>query len=319
MKFRKIIITIILIILVILLINFLGNRNKNVLIGTITESGIYERSIINDGIHRKYSLYIPTSYNWNAPQPLVLFFHGGGGGMYQAIKDYNWQIKADKEGFALVYMHGSSRRNNKILNTWNAGECCAYARDNNIDDVSYVRLVVKDVKSLIKIDDKKIFATGFSNGAMMSYRLACEASDIFAAIAPVAGTDVTKSCNPENPVSVIHIHARDDEAAKFDGGSGRQFEDTAEWVSDFRSVADTVQLWLEYNDIKNSPKRILEKKDVYCDLYISSQKEVAIQLCVLENGGHTWPGGPSAGRRTGTVPSQALDATAVIWDFFNKL
>jgi polyhydroxybutyrate depolymerase len=313
-KFLIICGVVLLIIVVIMYVR--NNRLEKVMSSPVVSAGTYERRVISDGDERRYLLYVPASYDWTAPQPLVLFFHGGGGGMFQAMEDYNWQQKADQEGFALAFMHGSSRRGGNLINTWNAGECCAYARDNNIDDVTYTRRVVSDIQSYLSIDQEKIFATGFSNGAMMTYRLACEASDLFAAIAPVSGTDNTISCNPANPISIIHIHARDDEAAKFDGGSGRQFESTADWVTDFRSVADTMEIWLVYNQLSDESERVFENPGASCDLYTSGMTSVAMQLCALETGGHTWPGGPAAGRRSGVVPSQALDATAVIWDFF---
>jgi polyhydroxybutyrate depolymerase len=278
--------------------------------------GTYEETLTSSDRERRYLLHIPAGVDTTKPLPLVMFFHGGGGGMYQAAEDYPWTAKADEAGFILVYGQGTSRRDGDLINTWNAGNCCAYARDNDIDDIQYVRDVVADVQAKIAIDADKIFATGFSNGSMMSYRVACELSDTFAAIGAVSGTDNTTSCDPSTPISVIHIHAKDDEAAKFDGGSGRQFEDTSDWVTDFRSVQSSFDLWRGYNGIADESERVFTGDGVTCDLYDRGTSGVAMELCVLETGGHTWPGGTAAARRSGLEPSQALNATDTIWNFF---
>ncbi len=284
---------------------------------TAVAPGTYEETIVSSDRERRYLLHIPPGVDTTKPLPLVMFFHGGGGGMYQAAEDYPWKAKADAEGFILVFGQGTSRRDGDLINTWNAGECCAYARDNNIDDIQYVEDVLADLKTKVTIDESKIFATGFSNGSMMSYRIACELSDTFAAIGGVSGTDNTISCDPSTPISVIHIHAKDDTAAKFDGGSGRQFDENPEWVTDFRTVAESFALWLGYNGLADVPKRVFTGEGVTCDLYTQgAERGIAMELCVLETGGHTWPGGIAAARRSGLEPSQALDATGTIWDFF---
>lgn len=283
---------------------------------TQIEAGTYEQTITSSDRERRYLLHIPPNIDTTRPLPLVMFFHGGGGGMFQAAEDYPWTAKADEAGFILVFGQGTSRRDGDLINTWNAGECCAYARDNDIDDIQYVEDVLADVKAKVAVDESKIFATGFSNGAMMSYRIACELSDTFTAIGAVSGTDNTTSCDPSTPVSVIHIHARDDEAAKFAGGSGRSFDENPEWVTDFRSVEDSFNQWLSYNGLADEPERVFTGEGVTCDLYATDTTSVAMQLCVLETGGHTWPGGAAAARRSGLEPNQALNATDVIWEFF---
>ncbi|MDN8872721.1 prolyl oligopeptidase family serine peptidase, partial [Staphylococcus aureus] len=86
---------------------------------------------------------------------------------------------------------------------------------------------------------KRVYATGMSNGGMMAYRLACEASDIFKAIAAVAGTDNTLSCTPAKPISILHIHAKDDDHVLFAGGAGKEaFRDLSQ-VTEFMSVPKT--------------------------------------------------------------------------------
>ena len=104
--------------------------------------------------------------------------------------------------------------------TWNGGNCCGYAQWNKVDDVGFTRALLDDLAKVVNVDAKRVFATGISNGGIMCYRLASELSDRIAAIAPVAGTMGTKTCNPKRPVSVMHFHGTDDKFLPFKGGIG---------------------------------------------------------------------------------------------------
>ena len=207
---------------------------------------------------RKYLLYVPRGYDASQAVPVVLFFHGGGGHMEQAAADYNWEEKADKEGIAVAFLNGSSRFPRRHLATWNAGSCCGYARDQKVDDVGFTRQVIADIQERITVDTERIFATGMSNGGMMSHRLACEMADVFAAVASVAGTDGTASCTPTRPISVMHIHAKDDDHVLFEGGAGEgAFEDSSK-ITEFISVEETIKRWIARNHADEVPVRVLD-------------------------------------------------------------
>jgi polyhydroxybutyrate depolymerase len=274
--------------------------------------GEYERKIEGK---RKYVLYIPKAYDSSRPTPLVLFFHGGGGHMEHAASAYGWEEKAEREGFVVAFPNGASRLPRQHLATWNAGECCGYARDKNIDDVGFVKEVIADIKRQVNIDAKKIFATGMSNGGMMAYRLACEMADTFKAIASVAGTDNTKYCNPSRPISIMHIHAQDDTHVLFNGGAGKDaFRDESK-VTDFTSVPETINRWILRDNAEKSPQRVLDVPGAHADLYTSKYNNTEIELVVTDTGGHSWPGGKSV---RGKEPSRAIIANDIIWDFFLK-
>ncbi|MFZ1626486.1 MAG: PHB depolymerase family esterase [Candidatus Moraniibacteriota bacterium] len=274
-------------------------------------SGEHELKI---GEKRKYLLYIPTSYDATQATPLILFFHGGGGHMEQAAADYGWKEKADQEGFIVAFPNGSSRLLRQHLATWNAGNCCGYARDQKVDDVGFVRQVIADIERQANIDTGKIFATGMSNGGMMAHRLACDMADTFAAVASVAGTDGTPVCTPSRPISVMHIHAKDDTHVLYGGGAGEDvFRDESK-VADFTSVDETVRRWVERNRVDTTPKRVLEVPGAYGDLYTSKQNNAQVVLVVAETGGHFWPGGRIV---RGKSPSRAFNADDIIWNFFS--
>lgn len=316
---------IVIVLLVVLLLVVLGHRRQQRNAGlegrgvdatsvATSGAGDHEYKVKNGNETRKYLVHVPKSYTATKATPLVFFFHGGGGWMEQAAADYGWIEKSEKEGVIVVFGNGSSRLPRERLATWNAGNCCGYARDNNIDDVAYAKAVVADVETKFNIDKQKIFATGMSNGGIMSHRLACEASDVFTAVAAVAGTDgMGASCVPTRPISVMHIHAKNDDHVLFGGGAGPDaFRDESK-VADFTSVADTIALWIKRNALSDTPKRVLDVPGAYCDLYTSPTSGVQVKLCVTEDGGHSWAGGKAV---RGKTPSTAIIANDVIWDFF---
>src|SRR4030042_572429 len=132
--------------------------------------------------------------------PLVIVLHGGGGNAQSTAGMTGMNVKADSSGVIAVYPNGNGRLSDEKLLTWNAGNCCGYALDNNIDDVAFIRSLIDDLQSKLAIDQSRVYATGISNGGMMSYLLACQLSDKIAAIAPVAGTMGMNSCLPAQPV-----------------------------------------------------------------------------------------------------------------------
>ena len=150
----------------------------------------------------------PKSYR-GEPTPMLLALHGGGGDADFQADDSKYRLisKSEAAGFhRRLPERLFSRFPSGMLATWNAGTCCAGAQKNDVDDVGFIREVIRRVERQASIDPRRIFATGMSNGAMMSWRLACEAPEI-RAIAPVEGTDNTAHCTPSRPVPVIQFHA----------------------------------------------------------------------------------------------------------------
>lgn len=282
----------------------------------ITKPGDYTLSFVHNGITRMYKLHIPSKYNPETPTPFLLALHGGGGDMsYQSNDKYYKQIsKSEEMGFIVAFPNGYSKFNSGKFATWNAGKCCGDGRDKNIDDVGFLKELVNKVSAQLNVDKNKIFATGMSNGGMMSYRLACELSDTFKGITAVAGTDNTVNCNPKNPISILHIHAKNDDHVLFNGGAGRGLRDKSQ-VTEFNSVPNTISKWVKMNGCSETPKRVLEKEGAYCDLYSPCKNNTKVQLCVTDTGAHSWPGGEKI--RGSESTSKAISANDVMWDFFN--
>jgi polyhydroxybutyrate depolymerase len=276
--------------------------------------GDYTFKLQHQNQTRSYMVHVPTSYSQDQATAMVLSLHGGGGNMtYQATEKYYHLISASEQaGFIAVFPNGYSRLPGGNIATWNAGICCGKARDKDIDDVGFIKQVINDMKIKANIDAKRVYANGMSNGGMMSYRLACELADSITAIASVAGTDGTIACSPSRPISILHIHALDDDHVLFNGGSGVKSETHA----DFTSVPNTINKWVKLNACHPEPKRVFEVKGAYCDLYSACKNNTQVKLCVTETGGHSWPGGTKV--RGGTAGSTAINANDLIWKFYQE-
>lgn len=286
----------------------------------ITKPGDYTFGIKHGGIARYYMVHVPPSYDGKKAVPLLFSIHGGGGDMgYMARDEFYGQVsEADKRGYVVVFPNGYSNFASGKIATWNAGACCGNARDKNIDDVGFFRAMVANITRQLNIDTARIYATGMSNGGMMSERLACEMADVFAAIASVAGPDGTKECKPARPISVLQIHAQDDDHVLFNGGAGQNAFQDLSTVTDFTSIPDTVAHWVKRNNCAARPQRVLENDGVYCDLYTGCDAGAQVKLCVTATGGHSWPGGSKPGgikRKSAT--SKAISANEEMWTFFD--
>ena len=274
--------------------------------------GDYDFSLEHDELTRIYKVHVPSSYNKNKPASLILAFHGGLGNGEIMSEYYNFVEESDNKGFIVVFPTGANRFGDKFA-TWNAGLCCGHAVKSGSDDVGFVKKMLKDIKNKFSIDGKKIYATGMSNGGMFSYRLACEMSDEFAAIAAVAGAKSTTSCNPEKPMPVLHIHAVNDDRVLFKSERGPGDSIGASYIP----VRETIDWWIKYNKCKDNPVRVFENSGAYCDSYGDCADNSEVKLCITSEGKHSWPGTQKP-RKNADDPSQAFSATKMIWNFFEK-
>jgi polyhydroxybutyrate depolymerase len=270
-----------------------------------------ERSIAIGGTTRTYVVHLPGGRAPENPAPLVVVLHGGGGNAANAARMSGMDAKADKEGFIAVYPNGTGRR----FLTWNAWRCCGAALDERVDDVAFIRAVVEAVARDFAVDRRAIYATGLSNGAMMAYRLGCDAADVFAAIAPVAGALDTDDCGPSAPVAVIVFHGTADGHVRFEGGEPRTAFDRHKRVDN--SVAYAIDFWKRRNGCDDAAKRQKHGHVVH-DAY-SCAEGSAVELYAIEGQGHAWPGGEK-GIRNGNVdpPTTEISATDLMWDFFAR-
>jgi polyhydroxybutyrate depolymerase len=272
-------------------------------------AGESRRDLRHDGRDRSYLVYLPASTDLSRPVPLVFVFHGGTGNARSAVRMSGMNAVADAGGFVAVYPNGTGRLRGDRLLTWNGGDCCGYAQQKDVDDVGFVRAVIADLESLLPLDADRVYATGMSNGAILSHRLGCEAADVFAAIAPVAGTLNFAPCAPSRPVSVIEFHGTADRHILYEGGNGPD----ALVDTDFASVRESVDFWVETDGCAADPQTA-RAEGVRHDTWTGCRVGSSVELYTIEGGGHAWPGG-AAGRRRADSPGD-LQASQLIWEFF---
>ncbi|NBW92376.1 MAG: hypothetical protein EBR53_07995 [Actinobacteria bacterium] len=166
---------------------------------------------------RTYLLFVPSTYSKDKPIPLMLGFHGLGGSARTFNNSLNLSSYSQDLNFILAIPNGWGTEAG-TQNSWNAGNCCGSANSNQIDDVGLVRAIVDSLTRKYTIDSSRVWAIGFSNGGMLSYRLACEFSEKITAIGVGGGAMMLNSCSPPRVVSVVHLHGNLDETVPIDGG-----------------------------------------------------------------------------------------------------
>jgi polyhydroxybutyrate depolymerase len=245
--------------------------------------------------------------------PLVLLFHGGGGsGEQLELRSSRMDEVADREGFLVVYPDGTG-----LIRTWNAGSCCGKAVRENTDDVGFVAALLDHLEQSLCLDRRRIYASGMSNGAMMVHRLACEMSSRIAAIAPVAGVDVTSTCTPPRPVPVMQIHGTQDGHVPWTGGEGCGLAGVA-----YPSVPASMEGWRTRDGCRATRAPYLEQGNGVCETFQGCDRGADVVLCRIDGGGHAWPGGEPR-RQVTRCPadgsqSRTFSASEVLWKFFDS-
>ena len=271
-------------------------------------------SIPHGGATRAFRVRVPPGYDGAAALPLVLMFHGGGGSGRQ-LEEMSSRMNpvADREGFVAVYPDGTGA----LVRTWNAGGCCGAAMRDAVDDVGFVRDLIEHLGEELCLDQRRVYASGMSNGAMLSHRLACELSDRIAAVAPVAGLEMSPACTPPRPVPVMQIHGTADAHVPWEGGEGCGISGVA-----YPSVAATMEGWRGRNGCASATTRGREMGDGACGGYDACAAGGETIPGAIAGGGHSWPGGepraavidcPADGEQSTT-----FHASEQIWTFFAR-
>jgi len=284
--------------------------------GTI-RPGDHTGAFDHGGQTRTYLLHVPKQYDGLKPLPLVVMLHGGFGSGRQAARSYGWSEKADRVGFFVVYPDGIGR-----VPTWNAMHGCGEAYRNKVDDVGFIRQLIARLRRDLKVDTKRIYATGMSNGAMLSHRLGAEMSDVLAAIAPVAGSVGGRSLRagplrmppaPKHNVAAIIFHGTKDAMVPYEGGRGSK-SFMPRWDA---SVTESAAFWVESNRCRPRPVRQeLANGKVKKETYAAGPNGVPVVLVTVVGGEHAWPGGRQTRFLKAGHPDGAISATEEIWTFF---
>jgi len=278
--------------------------------------GDHRRELAHDGRNRSYLVHVPPKYDPREPTAVVLAFHGAMMNAGMMVGFCGLSEKADEANFVVVYPNGTGLGEAMLF--FNAS-----AKPSEVpgkkppDDVGFTAALLDDLAKVVNVDPKRVFATGMSNGGMMSHRLAAELSDRIAAIAPVAGTLAIAEVKPKRPVPVMHFHGRADAIVPFAGPRGRTPR-----TMQFLGVDETIAAWLKANGCPADAKvTAVEDREgnmpVIVRRYGPGRQGAEVVLVDIENAGHTWPG------RDGIVAfigrsTKAISANDMMWEFFQR-
>ena len=252
----------------------------------------------HDKEDRSYRAFVPDS---DEPLPLVVALHGGWGTGEAMADQTNLDAAAQRHGFAVVYPNG-------IWRSWNAGGCCGKAASGNVDDVGFLRSLVADLGKQDCIVGDRVFGTGFSNGAMMVHRMACDAPDVFDAIAPISGGPMLDNCKADQPVPTLLMVGRADKRIPWDGGTVDE--------SYRPSIAEQVKKLAGRNRCEEKTTKVSGGGD-YCEQRAGCGG-AALRWCIIDGVGHQWPGGSTILKRLLGPNRDVIDASDTILRFFKQ-
>ena len=272
----------------------------------------------SDG-QRSYVIHVPIGYDGTKALPVLLHLHGGMGTAASGNLSTKFSSLADSHEFIVVYGQGTTGAAG--FTSWNAGGCCGSSQEknNDIDDVAYVGTVLAQVQEKLKVDTARIYVSGMSNGSMLANRLACEVPHLIAGVATVSGTTQVSVCNPSRTIPHVIIHGTIDTNVPYAGGkSGSPFNSGT-----FPAVEDELKTWSMRNGCNvmalSTSVAALEVSDgTSADrlTYASCPEGKEVVLYRINNGGHSWPGGTTGSNDLEGQPSQAIDASQTILNFF---
>jgi len=269
-------------------------------------------SLTTNSGERSYELHVPSGSA--EPRPLMLSLHGYTLSGSDQERTTGFSSIADREGFVVVYPNGLGSPT-----SWNAGPCCSYD-DKTRDDMGFIVDLMDDLGQRLCLDQRRVYVTGFSNGGMMAYRIACQMADRIAAAASVSGSMVLPrgECDPVRPVPFMHTHGTADPIVPYAGGSGPTWlTPSGETPQVFPAVQDEVALFAELNGCASNTETVFDKADTTCRRRSSCTEDAEVMLCTVTGGGHAWPGGADQGLAALVMGPQSstLPASEVMWEF----
>ena len=263
--------------------------------GIIT--GLQTKTFSHDNVNRNYLVYIPNSYDSEIDYPLMFLFHGFGGIASQFMNTADMRDLAESKNFIVVYPQGLD-----LAGTGSHWNCSNPSADNksDVDDIGFIENLIDQL--LIDypvIDNKRIYAAGYSNGGFMSYYLACN-SNKFAAIGSVAGTmldDSYQNCNAQFPTAMINIHGTDDFDVPYVGNSY------------YPSIPDVVDWWKNFNNATNEDLLTNQDGTIEQYIYYDDAGDRFVEHIKVIGGGHYWDD---------KLNYEAKNTSGLIWEFVSN-
>ena len=281
--------------------------------------GEYRATLRLDERNRQFLIVTPPGLKTDHPLPVVFFFHGAGGTAEQAASTYGWVEKAQKEKFIVVFPQGLGVRPDRpssfLLNPniW---------RDERpdvpdiVNDIQFFQTLLTELQTVLPVDPRRVYVTGFSNGAGMTFTLGAHFSDRIAAIAPVSSRSVAQIDKLTRPLPVYYLVGIADPLLRYHGGTV-----TLPWgnTRTVPPVQETVDAWAALDGCPILPTTVSDKEGVRVVRYGPGHDGVELLFTTIEGNGHHWP--DTIEPLPAAISGPSLDpfsATDRIWEFFKK-
>ncbi len=265
---------------------------------------------------REYLLHLPSGYKSSNSYPLLVALHGFGDHP-RFIEQYTgFSRLSDKEKFIVVYPYGLQNSKTKKF-SWNGGSCCGEAFNKKEDDVLFINNLVDELSKKYNIDSKKIYLTGFSNGGLLTYKIATEAPEKFAAFAVVSGSiggKIKKDdpyfnlSKPKKAVPILIMHGKNDNLISYNGGFNQDQSAT------FTSFKDSVDFWVRNNNATKIDT--IENEKFIEEKYETKNKLNSIEAYTIKDSGHAWFGSIMEYKKV--LSGKSVPATKIIWNFLKN-
>jgi len=231
--------------------------------------GDNDRTIVHAGNVRSYRVHVPPAWTAASQAAVVFDIHGWTSNAAQQQALSGMRAMSDQQGFLVVWPQG-------LNNQWNAGTCCG---NPGLDDVGFLRAVVDAVAAEGNVDRRRVYATGLSNGGAMSHKLACEASDVFAAAAPMAFPlpySNLSQCQPARPIPILMVMGLTDALIPYNGGS-------------FGSAPATFARWRDLHGCGGTPD-LVPHGQAYCETFSAAMCDSGLEVGLCSIVAQAFPG-----------------------------
>ena len=271
-------------------------------------------NMIFDGQEREYILYIPSSYDATSEFPLLFSFHGGSGYAEDFIYTNDMRPIADTANFIAIYPQGAIDPDGGTT-SW------IHKAPTDHDDIFFIEAIINSLNENYLIDQSRIYACGYSEGAVFSYELGCRLNHKITAFVAVSGSMLTDyyrndiyewgNCSPIHPTAMMLIPGTNDDSphSNYDGLS---YYDLPLYMS----VDEITSYWSIYNNTDINPI-LSELPNIYTSdgsnverySWLNGDECVAVEELKIINGGHDWPG---------SFGNMDINASVEIWNFVSK-
>jgi polyhydroxybutyrate depolymerase len=275
-----------------------------------------------DGQTWTYHLHVPLQAR-SGGAPLVVVFHGAGGNGKDYLIKNGWVALSEKEGFvvgapdglpALPRLPASFRMNPRL---WNSGQLNPNMPRAKVNDLSFVKALLDDIVQRTAVDKSRIYATGHSNGAGMTFKVGAELSSLFAGIATVMGLNTSEGAQPTKALPTLMLIGTHDPLNPIEGGE-RQLP----WgKSTVPPISHGIQAWSQSLNCKSPAVQERDDDQVTIERFNQCRDGASYTIWYLKGQGHAWPGGQDSGLPESVMGPNItrVNATDVIWQFFSSL